>query len=1247
MSAKEPVDPLERLSESKRRLLEQRLRGGGATPNRDELARPQRGERPASPAERWLFLAHQAENGAPAFNSIGSFRVSGALDLPRFERAVRALVARHETLRSAFTLADGDVRVTVHEHADAPLAVIACADADEQWSKAEEIARRPFDPARPPLIRWAYLTAPAVEPLLLLAGSDLVVDHWSLGVVWTELDALYRSDGAVLALPPLKAQYREVAAAQREQLASGALQPQQRFWTERLRALPPPLSLPTDRVYPSQLTYTGRLQRGHISPALAEGIRRLAAAENASPFMLLQAGLQVLLHRYTGTSDIVVGTPIANRRSRQTAALIGLLLTTVAIRGRVEALSTGREILRQVRTTVLEALENQDVPFDQVVAAAAPPRTPGRHPVFQVMLVYQTAAEAPEVLSLGDVVLRAELIGNGTSPFDLTFFVLEAGSGGGMQTILEYRTDLFDADSAARFLDHFAQLLDSLVNEPDRPIGELPIMSATEQAQVRRFSRGEPFRLRDVPDVLTQIGSRAASHPGATAVIGSAGSLSYGELMATANGIAARMLEAGDYRGRPVALLAERQPASIAALVGILQSGAAYVPIDPEYPSARVRFVAHDAGIDIAVTSPRHQDDLHGIVARAVLLDDAVAPRSDAPTATALAGTSADPAYIIYTSGSTGDPKGVVVSRGNLTSSTEARVRWYEERPERFLLIPSLSFDSSVAVIFWTLSQGGTLVIADEEAQRDPQALCALVAEHGVTDLLCIPSLYREMLRQGGRALGSLRRAIVAGEACAPDVVSLHHARVPGARLFNEYGPTEATVWATVHECTAQDGVPGHPVPIGRPIPNGEVFVLDAQRRLAPIGVSGELYLGGSGVAIGYHGREDLTRERFVECALPDGTTSRVYRTGDRGRWRSDGRLEFLGRLDDQLKIRGYRIEPREIEAVLEQHPSVRRAAVVPVRAPRTDSVSVDDLLTTIENAPDASVEPLLREIEALSAEEVRRALARQEAPGATHRVMAGDGFRIELQTDPDFIAPPREAQRRWLLSRSLGELAEDLQHLAAIAPSLVRGTDVSVDATFRAPVDASIAAEHVMEDWQVPLMRVMASHVAQAHGDVLEIGFGRGVSAELIQESGVRSHTIVEPDERIITRYFEPWRARHADREIRLLTGKWQDVENRIALFDGIFFHAVPLDEQEFADYMVAGATFAEHAFRPMARHLRPGGVFTYLTTEIDSLSRRHQRRLLEHFREFSTSVVRLQVPEDTRDLWWAQSMVVVKAVR
>jgi guanidinoacetate N-methyltransferase len=490
---------------------------------------------------------------------------------------------------------------------------------------------------------------------------------------------------------------------------------------------------------------------------------------------------------------------------------------------------------------------------------------------------------------------------------------------------------------------------------------------------------------------------------------------------------------------------------------------------------------------------------------------------------------------------------------------------------------------------------------------------------------------------------------IVAGEPCPPSLVALHHERLPGAALVNEYGPTEVAVWATAHTCGRSDAHAAS-VPIGRPIANSAAYVLDRNLQPLSVGIAGELFLGGGGVAEGYHGRDALTRERFITVALPIVGAARVYRTGDLARWRPDGTLEFLGRGDDQIKVRGFRIEPAEIESVLERHPDVRRAVVVAAAGrPRDAAGSKDDaLMRMAAEAPPPVLDRLLTEIEGLSPEAVTRAL---EGPGEggrrVERVVDRGRFRLELHTaTPTFVAAPRDAQRTWVLARAMEEFADDLEHLDEGARRLVRGFDHRLDRDLQDIEHAELGEQQIMEDWQTPLMEAMARHVTESHGSVLEIGFGRGVSAELIQRFGVRTHTIVEANDHSVRRYFEPWRRRHADRDITLLHARWQDVEEQLGLFDGIFFHAFPMNEREFTEYVLRSVTFAEHAFGAMAAHLVAGGVFTYLTTEIDSLSRGHQRSLFRHFRSVSMHVEPLNVPDDTRDTWWAGSMVVVKAV-
>jgi amino acid adenylation domain-containing protein len=816
----------------------------------------------------------------------------------------------------------------------------------------------------------------------------------------------------------------------------------------------------------------------------------------------------------------------------------------------------------------------------------------------------------------------------------------------------QYSTDLFDRATLFRWNQSFLELLRGIAANPECPIHNLPVIPENEHARLLHEFNQTRLEVDPWVPLHDQISRQAMLQPGRTAVAWGGERLSYRDLNARADQVACYLQRQGAGPEDRVAVCLRRTPNMIIAMLGVWKAGAAYVPLDPQYPHERLRFMLQDARAKFVLTEDTVCARVDGTSARVVDLNEL--------TESTLEDSPADPgpfsldqlAYVIYTSGSTGRPKGVAVSHQNLLYSTQARLRYYADPPERFLLVPSFSFDSSVAGIFWILASGGTLVVASTEEVRDPGRLSALIRAQRVTDVLCIPSLYRELLRSGADNLRSLRRMIVAGEPCPPHLVTLHHECLPDTALFNEYGPTEATVWATVHACTRGDGDAAN-VPIGRPIANTAAYVLDTREHPLPAGIAGELFLGGAGLAQGYLGSPELTSERFITRTLPIVGSTRLYRTGDRARWRQDGELEFLGRSDDQLKVRGYRIEPGEIESVLEQHPDVEQAAVVApasearARDPRAHP---DDLAELASQVPRSDLEALLDEIEGLEAEAVDHPAQEGQAATPTprtDRVVARERFRLELHTTPEFVAPPRSAQRNWLLGRAMEEFGDDLEQLDAAARSFVRGYDHELGSDLRDISRAALTDEQIMEDWQIPLMRAMARHVTESHGHVLEIGFGRGVSAEMIQELGVTSHTVVEPNDHSVHHYFDPWRRRHAGADIRLLHARWQDVSDQLGVFDGIFFHAFPMNEQEFTDYILRSVTFAEHAFGAMASHLREGGVFTYLTTEIDSLGRGHQRSLLRHFRSIAMHVEPLQVPGDTRDMWWANSMVVVKAVK
>ncbi|MEO8257698.1 MAG: amino acid adenylation domain-containing protein [Acidobacteriota bacterium] len=1242
-------------SDARRELLAARLQGkiGAARPSLDGIARRERPPRHrASLGQEWIYLAQQSSPTSPSFNVTSSFRVSGNLDVERLEDCVNQVVARHEPLRSNFRRQDGGVQAIVQDTPAIRIHRHRCED-DEVERKAEGLVRRPFDLENEPLLRLYYLDTGGGHGLLTLVVHDIVFDKWSLGLFWKEVAVLYRAagEGSPAALGELPIRHADFADWQREWLDSGRIDGQLTFWKRALDGLPGPIPLPTDKPYPAELTDAGRLERWRLSPAVTRSLKALAAAEKVSLFTLLLSTFHILLYRYTGVDDVVVGSPVANRRRRETVDLIGFFLTTVVVRAMLRADLTARDAIRQVGGAVAGAIENQDLPFDRVVRAVAPPRVPGRHPLFQVMFVYQREAEAAPALNLGEVNLRHVYIETGTSKFDLTLFAAESGEG--METILEYRTDLFEPDTIQRLLRHYEQLLESIARDPDQPVSELEMLTVDERRQLFGAWQGETFPLAGVPGLIAQIQQHAAKNPDAPAVISASGNLTYRQLDEASEGIARQLVSLGAGSGRPVAHFARRTPGSIAGIIGILKAGAAYVPIDPEYPADRRRFIIRHTAIETAVTTSALRPEISALVAQTVLLDQAgPSPAVDGAVAL-LPPDEQQAAYVIYTSGSTGDPKGVVVSHRNLLHSTEARGRYYATAPHRLLLTPSFAFDSSVAGIFWTLSQGGALVLADADDQRDPARLRGLIRTHEVSDLLCIPTLYREILAGTPTELRSLTRVIVAGESCPSDLVALHRQRLVGTALFNEYGPTEVTVWATVHTCRPEDGFAGRPVPIGRPIANSQAYVLDAHGQALPVGIAGELWLAGEGVAQGYFGRDELTRERFVDRVVPGAGMRRLYRSGDMARWRRDGLLDFLGRNDDQIKLRGFRIEPGEIESVLEQHPGILRAVVVAVPADSrsgTEAIGVEVLADLIREVPHNELDAALTAVESLSAAAVDMALGvgAEAASSRPERTVSRDRFRVELHTAASgFIAPPRETQRNWLLGRAMAEFADDLEHLDAVAPSFVRGFEHQLGQDLRDISQAVLTDQEIMEDWQTPVMKAMARHVATGHGDVLEIGFGRGVSAEFIQQFGVRSHTIVESNDHSVSHHFRPWRERRPDHDIRLFHARWQDIESQLGLFDGIFFHAFPMNEREFDEYVLRSVTFAEHGFGAMAAHLKDGGVFTYLTTEIDSLGRGHQRRLLQHFREVVLHVEKVRVPEDTRDTWWADSMVVVKAVK
>ncbi len=936
------------LTDARRALLEKRLRG-----QMPQQVIPRRNTGEAAPlsfAQERLWFLHQLDPGSVAYNMHEAYRLRGLLGVAALEHALNGVVARHEALRTSFAEMHGQpaqciadqARITI-ERID--LRGVSADSRDEAIHQfATHAAQHRFDLAQAPLAYAAVAMLADDDHVFALTLHHIISDEWSNGVMWRELSSLYAD--AQLALPALPIQYADYAAWQRSKLSDDALQVPLAFWKDVLMGELPTLQLPLDHPRPPVQRHRGAILAREIDRDIASAVRALAQHANTTSFTVLLAAFHALLHRYTSQDDVLVGVPVANRTRAETEGVMGFFLNTVVSRSKTPDGETFRELLARVRESSLAAFSHQDVPFDILVTELAPKRDLSRNPIFQAMFVSQQAPVGE--LRVNGVQVTPVFVDGGVSKFDLTFFANETNAG--IQTFIEYDTDLFDASTIERMLAHYETLLRAMLATPDAAMDCTDYLTGDE---IRRMAEWNN-RTCDYPrDALVQslIEAHATQTPDAVAVTYKTQSLTYRELDARANRVAHWLRAQGVHAGQFVGLCVERSLDMIVGILGILKSGGAYVPLDPAYPTARLAFALEDTQARVVLTQAHLASVLPIFNGSTLAIDDAatVEALSDKPIAPQA--TSNDPAYLIYTSGSTGKPKGVPVSHRNLVSSTVARFDFYPSYAERFLLLSSFAFDSSVVGIFWTLCQGGALVLPEQKQEQDVLAIASLIEKHGVTHTLCLPSLYAVLLDHATPAqLRSMRVVIVAGEACPAGLIRTHRARVPHAALYNEYGPTEATVWSTACRIDDRD-LDGATVPIGMPIPNAQNYILDAHMQLVPMGVVGELYIGGDGVVDGYLNRPELTAERFIETddrrwtadeGRPSSVVRRLYKTGDLARWRNDGLIEFIGRADQQVKIRGFRIEVGEIEDVLRTHALVKEAVVV-ARAASANSDDVSD----------------------------------------------------------------------------------------------------------------------------------------------------------------------------------------------------------------------------------------------------------------------------------------------------------------
>ncbi len=808
------------------------------------------------------------------------------------------------------------------------------AREEEVARLALDNARQPFNLGKAPLMRATLLRLTAEEQVLLLNIHHIAFDGWSFGVFERELSVLYEAfvQGKASPLPELPIQYSDFAVWQQEWLQGEVLQVQLDYWQEKLRGSLPALELPTDHLRPALQTYNGSTVSLVHSPKLTEGLKTLSRREGVTLFVTLLAAFQLLLLRYTGQEDFLVGTPIANRNRAEIEGLIGLFMNTLVMRSDLSGNPSFRELLGRVQETALGAYAHQDLPFEKLVEELNPERDLGRSPIFQALLSLQNTPMQPlELLGLKLSRMKAD---SGTSKFDLSLYAIEKPEG--LSCAFEYNTDLFNADRIERMQGHLQALLEGIVAHPEQRLSELPLLPESEKHRLRvewNQSRADFPRGQCIHDLLEE---RVARTPEAIALAGpslsqaspSQVSWTYAKLNQRANALAHYLQALGVGPEVLVAVCMERTVEMVVGLLAVLKAGGAYVPLDPGYPSERLAFILEETQVPVVLTQQSIAASLPSYQGRVVCLDDlnlAEEIQKRAGDDIGFGGKPEDPshlAYVLYTSGSTGKPKGVEIShRAVVNFLNSMRAVPGMEAQDTLLSVTTLSFDIFGLEIWLPLTTGAKVVIAPEEVARDGRELVALMEGSGATVMQATPSTWRLLVESGWE--GNPHLKILCGGEAWP--TQLAEQLLPKcASLWNMYGPTETTIWSAVQQVRV-----GMPVLIGRPIANTQFYVVDSHLQPVPVGVPGELLIGGEGLARGYLNRPELTAEKFIADPFSTHVESRLYRTGDLVRYLPDGTLEFLGRMDQQVKIRGFRIELGEIESVLRTHSGVREAVVV------------------------------------------------------------------------------------------------------------------------------------------------------------------------------------------------------------------------------------------------------------------------------------------------------------------------------
>jgi amino acid adenylation domain-containing protein len=890
---------------------------------------------PASFAQQRLWFLDQLEPGTAAYNLVRVFRVVGPLNLGTLSRAFETVLLRHASLRTVFESVDGNPRQVVLPDAKVHIAVLDLSGLPSDRAEAEalQIAReegkKPLHLGEGPLIRAVLIRTGEETHILVLVMHHIITDGWSISILFRELTQSYAdlSNSHVPNLPPLSIQYGEYSEWQRQNMSGEVLANELRHWRKKLEGAQTVLDLPTDYPRPSTHSWRGATEKIVLARSTLAKMKSIGQVESSTLFMVSLAAFQILLWRYTRQESILVGTPIAARNDLEIENMIGLFVNTLVFRADFGQRDlTFRDQIRQVRAFALEAYAHQDVPFERLVEALVPQRSLDTHPLFQVMFTFQNIPK--QIFEIPGLRITELPFDAGIAKFDLSVDVWEEGE---FHCQFEYNTDLFERSTIERMLGHFQELLESAVESPDTPIAELSLMSAEERRQVvgewNQTAQDYPRELT-IQEAFEQQVERTAH---ATALIHAGQRWSYAQLNGDANRLGRWLAQQGIGQDSRVGICLERSADTVVALLATLKTGATYVPLDPAFPVERLQFMIEDAALACVITHASLRDRLPRNTQKILVMDGEGGWRREASGNLGVATSSSQVAYVIYTSGSTGNPKGVQGTHRAAINRFAWMWKKYPFQPgEVCCQKTNLGFVDSIWEIFGPLLAGVPSVLIAEEAVRDPELLVQELAREHVSRMVLVPSLLRALLEYAPNLqerVPELTLWSCSGEILPVELAGKFRQVFPQARLLNIYGSSEVAADVTCHEVGECDLIASS-VAIGRPISNAQIYLLDEHGHPVPAGVRGEIYVGGEGLARGYLNRAELTAERFVANALAPEQSARLYRTGDVGRYRGNGDLEYVGRVDQQVKLRGQRIELGEIETVLARHGAVRQAVV-------------------------------------------------------------------------------------------------------------------------------------------------------------------------------------------------------------------------------------------------------------------------------------------------------------------------------